>query len=228
MNKTKTKNTNQVNPILFLLVLLLLASVGASIWYFNSYRKAKQEINYLTEQMQANQMSQEEVKNLLGEISELMILPQDQGEPMIATIKDVEQLKAAEPFYANAQNEDKLLIYKDRAIIYSPDRHKIVNVGPVYMEGGQQNQEVISIDIRNGSNTVGAASEKAEQLGKMAEFEIFDIKNAANQDYQGVTLVNLKGKNISSLEGVLGVQATNSLPEGESTSEADVMVIVGN
>lgn len=223
--RNKEGDLNLKNTILILLLFALLCGFA---WYFYAYKKAQKEISYLTEQMQVNQMSKEEVDQLLEEVSKLMILPEDQGEPMIATIKDVELLKKNEPFYVNAQNGDKLIIYQDRAIIYSPARHKIVNVGPVYLQSDDNQEAVLRLDVRNGSRTTGLASQKAEELGQLREFEIADIKTAVNTDYEGIILVNLSGKNVSALENILGVKAVTTLPAGEQPSSADVIVILGN
>lgn len=229
MQKAKKQNKGELDIKSLLPILVIILLCFAFVWYFYSYQKAKKQINQLTEQAQTSDlMTEEEVSSLLAEISELMILPDDQGEPMVATIKDVEKLKTNEPFYAKAENEDKLLIYQDRAIIYSPTKKKIVNVGPVYMDGTEAQVEVINLDVRNGSQVTGVASEKSEEWGQLTEFEVVDIKNAANEDYEGMILVNLTGKDLSALESMLGVQATSDLPEGESSSTADVVVIIGN
>ena len=64
-----------------------------------------------------------------------MILP-DNELPQMAEIRDATLAAKEQPFYAGAQNGDKILIYVSlrKAIIYSPTRDIIVNVGPVYMD----------------------------------------------------------------------------------------------
>ena len=74
---------------------------------------------------------------MIGDITEKVgkhiILPQTET-PTLATIEDAEALAKEQPFFSNANNGDKVLIYSDRALIYSPDRDVLVNVGPVYFE----------------------------------------------------------------------------------------------
>ena len=64
-----------------------------------------------------------------------MILP-DNEVPQVAEIRDAALAAKEQLFYAGAQNGDKILIYLNsrKAIVYSPARNIIVNVGPVYMD----------------------------------------------------------------------------------------------
>ncbi len=78
---------------------------------------------------------QKEVAVIADEISKLLILPKKEL-PVMATISNVKELQKKQSFYKNAENGDKLLIYtkSKRAIIYSPSRNIIVNVGPVVLD----------------------------------------------------------------------------------------------
>lgn len=78
-----------------------------------------------------------EVTALTKEIGAIMVLPE--GEPTIFDITDPAQLASQQAFFAGAQKGDKLLVYSQaaKAIIYSPARHLIVNVGPVTFDGNQ-------------------------------------------------------------------------------------------
>lgn len=140
-------------------------------------------------------------------------------------------------FYTNAKNGDKLIIYKQKAIIYDPVNNKLVNVGPVFIQKQQQNQqeiqqeeeaEPISLDIRNGSEVIEKARDLDNQLSLKSEYEVINVSNAAHSNYSDIILVNLTGKDVSVLEQELGITAVTSLPEGEATSQADVIIILGN
>lgn len=105
------------------LVLLCLLSTGGAVYFYS------QTISLRANDSQV--VSREKVEKLVSEVSKLMILPE--GElPTVAAINDLEPLKV-QPFFANAQVGDMLLIYEKarKAIIYSPGKHKIVEVGPV-------------------------------------------------------------------------------------------------
>ena len=74
--------------------------------------------------------------SLIEHVSRHMILPV--GEvPTIFEIKDPETLARQQQFFSSAQKGDELLIYPkaSKAIIYSPSKDIIVNVGPVTNDG---------------------------------------------------------------------------------------------
>ena len=76
--------------------------------------------------------AQQEVEELLERVGRHIVLPEDET-PLIATVINAETLIAEQPFYTGVQDGDRLIVYNDslKAIIYSPDRDIIVNVGPV-------------------------------------------------------------------------------------------------
>ena len=69
-------------------------------------------------------------------IAQHYLLPTDE-EPAIATVTDRNKLST--PLFANAQIDDKLLIYQKNSlvIIYRPSLDKIIAVGPVSIANGQ-------------------------------------------------------------------------------------------
>jgi hypothetical protein len=80
---------------------------------------------------------QAEVEIIVTEVGKLISLPADET-PTVATVTDVEKLKD-QPFFANAQNDDKVLIYTNakKAILYRPSEKRIIEVGAVNIKGDQ-------------------------------------------------------------------------------------------
>lgn len=79
-----------------------------------------------------------EIEKIINQAGQLIILPRDL-KPNIATIENVEKLKEKEPnFYKNAENGDKLLLYPNQVILYSPKRNIIVNVAPIIPENQKE------------------------------------------------------------------------------------------
>ncbi len=59
------------------------------------------------------------------------MLPQDE-QPTIATVTDLAKLQG-QPFFANAQVGDKVLIYSraGKVILYRPGENKIIELAPI-------------------------------------------------------------------------------------------------
>lgn len=72
-----------------------------------------------------------DLERTLQKVSRIMVLPSNE-EPTLATVTDLSKLKD-QPFFANAQEGDKVLIYPRslKAILYSPSKDKIIEVSSV-------------------------------------------------------------------------------------------------
>lgn len=120
----------------FLAVALVLAIAAAGYFYWQ------------TVQLQKNPQQQaiKEAQELVAKVSKLIVLPTGET-PTIATVSDPDKLKE-QPFFANAQKGDKVLIFTNakKAILYSPTSNKIVEVAP--------------INIGSAANTSGSSTAK--------------------------------------------------------------------
>jgi hypothetical protein len=90
-------------------------------------------------QKAAQEAELKEIEDIVNKINRHFILPE--GEvPTMATVADAESLKAEQPFYTNVVDGDKVLIYvqNKQAIIYSPSRDIIVNIGPIVVDDQDQ------------------------------------------------------------------------------------------
>jgi len=125
MKDTKKKSSNKLQIILG--VLLLIALIGLAGVSYNYYKATKQ-IDVLTKAQ--NEMSQEEIDELLAQVSAHILLPTDET-PAIATIFDAAALAETQSFFEQAVDGDKVIIYSDKAIIFRPKEGLIINVGPV-------------------------------------------------------------------------------------------------
>ncbi|MDR1272741.1 MAG: hypothetical protein LBK04_07140 [Clostridiales Family XIII bacterium] len=70
--------------------------------------------------------------DMLAKLGGIMILPEGE-EPVVSTVTDAAGLKDGAPFYRNAENGDKILIYAEsgKIIIYREGENLIVNAGPI-------------------------------------------------------------------------------------------------
>jgi len=102
----------------------------------------------------ASEMEQAQVKELIAKVSKLIILPTGE-EPVVATINDAAALVKDQIFYKGAKNGDVVLVYQkaSKAIVYSPERNIIVNVGPVVLEDQQQTSQVTPVATTTATTT---------------------------------------------------------------------------
>ena len=116
----------------WLLAALAVLLIGASVYFFIRYRDAKTELAQLKDPTVQEALLKAENEALITSIGMLIELPQGE-EPVIGTIQDAATLAQDQKFFSSAQNGDRVLIYKDKAIIYRPSLKKLINVGPVYL-----------------------------------------------------------------------------------------------
>ena len=133
----KRKKSKYISPIVVALLVLVLITLGTSLYYMNRYNDAKARITKLND---PNAIAKAEQQKLVAEISILTPLPTGEA-PTFAEVVDSTKL-ASQPFFASAQNGDKVLIYTKakKAILYRPSTNKIINIAPVNFGAGQTAQ----------------------------------------------------------------------------------------
>ena len=106
-------------PLIIVIVLALIA--GAFLFGRHSVYQAHPELT-----------GAEQATAVLTKVSKLIELPQGEA-PQMATIEDAESVKTVQPFLANAQNGDILIVYSSAqiALLYRPSENKLIAVGPV-------------------------------------------------------------------------------------------------
>jgi hypothetical protein len=118
------------NSVIAIVILVLVVLSGTTIYFYRQWKEIK-----TSPQVSA----QKEANLIIGKISRFMDLPTGE-EPTLATVTNVEKLKD-QPFFANAQNGDKALVYSKagKAILYRPSTNRIIEVISL-SSGGQGNQ----------------------------------------------------------------------------------------
>lgn len=135
--------------IFFILVVIgygIVSVVGNEVGYeaVNEVNEAGNEVGEVSEVgeeiiTEEQQAAQEELVEVLKRTSKLIILPEGET-PIMATVIDALALRAEQPFYANVVEGDKVLVYLEnqQAIIYSPKRNIVVNVGPIQFQNSAE------------------------------------------------------------------------------------------
>jgi len=117
--------------LVLLAVIVPVSAVG--IYYYAQYMSTQNELVKFKQNPQAAA-----VEDLIDSVGKHVDLPQNET-PTIATITDVDLLKE-QPFFARAQNGDKILIYQNnnRTILYRPLTDKIVETLSISIENAEE------------------------------------------------------------------------------------------
>ena len=213
--------------------ILIVAALVPSVYFYLQNRQAQARL------ANPNLFATEETNKYIGQISKLMMLPTGET-PTLATVNDKDKLKN-QPFFANAENGDKVLIYTNakKAILFRPSLNKIIDVAPINVSPTAANSATasgtpavatIKFTLRNGTGVVGLTKTYETELkSKVANAEIVDRDNAKSKDFTKSLLVDIKGTNgthASQLATQLGL-TVSPLPAGESTPSGDFLIILG-
>lgn len=231
-----------------IIIVVVVGAIAASYYYYAQYRKAQKLLQNPT--LAATQ----EAKSLTARVFALMELPKGE-DPTIATVSDTKKL-ADQPFFVNAQNGDKVLIYSKakKAILYRPGTNKIIEVAPIATNVASQSsttttsitpvpastvlaptstpvpaKKLTRVAVYNGTKTVGLAGSYATQLtDKVANVEVVKKDNSTG-DYTSILVVDLTGKNSDIAKQIASSLSgkVGTLPKDEVKPDADILVIVG-
>jgi hypothetical protein len=223
--KEKVPSRFYENRLMFIawIMLILLMGLAFGFYQFQKINDANKLKNEQAQQAKAVVNDDDIVRA----VSKLMLLPSE--KPSVAVITDVANIKSEQPFFANAQDGDRILVYSDRAVIYSVKNNLVVNTGPISLIKTESDETMVwKLEIRNGSRVKGAAAKLSEQYKTDPGFELVDVTNASRNDYQGNLLINFTAKDVAELATSFSASSTSALPEGEASSSADLLLIIGN
>lgn len=236
-SKSKSSSGGSQQKLIIIILILFVIAAGGFIWAYNNYRQSQKVIQELRNKQQGQQMTEEQRQKLLSRVKKHMVLPEEQ--PAIISINNPKELAKREDFFKPAQENDLLLLYRNKAILYRSSTDKIVDVQPVRTPNTSTQQRrrtntstqtnSISVDVRNGGAASGSASELAERLEKRPQYTVTNVGNAATSTYrENILIHNNTETDISTLEQQLGVSSTTELPQGESSSNADAIIILAD
>jgi|GEM_PF-329057 len=210
----------------FLLLLFLVLLIGLIITGY-LYYTTRQQLNLLSTPQGQQQLSAKEVEIVQGQLSKLTLLPDE--SPVMATITDAAYLATQSAFYQRSENGDKVIVYPNakKAFIYSPSRNIIVNSGPLVNDGSNQQ---LSLEVRNGSTTNGLGDKVKTDLEAQG-VTVAAVGNASRRTYTQTLVIglneNVPANVLQGLATYLKGQVSTELPTGESESEGDILIIVG-
>jgi hypothetical protein len=109
-----------------LMLVLLLAALGAAGYFWNESRTAKSQT---VESIAAK--NAEESSEVINELNKVLLTESD-AEPTVARVDNPDVLRNAnKDFYKNVQAGDYLILYPQRAIIFRVEEKRVINVAPI-------------------------------------------------------------------------------------------------
>jgi len=219
--KEKNKKSNILKIAPWIFVSFLVAGLAFSSFYFyQQYKKASR--------MQAVPEKTDELAVLTNQIGAVMELPDE--KPTLATVTDIEQAKS-QPFFAKAQNGDKVLIYANakKAILYRPSQKKIIEVAAVSgLAAGDQAAPSAPEETGNAvqpenlvaENPAAESPQPTEEIKETATAEKIKVAVYNGSNLNGVAAK--LAKEISVIEGVEVVEQSNAKDKYPVTFVADL------
>lgn len=116
-------------------LIAMISMAGLTGYYWNEARQANLQTPQAT-----LERNTKETEKVLTELKRVLLI-EDKGNPTVARIDNPEKLQSDNPeFYKNAQKDDYIIVYKQRAIIFraSEQGGKIINIAPIINTGGIQ------------------------------------------------------------------------------------------
>lgn len=216
-----------------LVFALLTGSLITGFYYFQKYQQTKNP----------QAAADKEIKMMVARVGKLMVLPQDET-PTLATIYDKEKLQN-QPFFAQAKNGDKILIYtkNQKAILYDPKANKILEVSslnieiatPTPLPAAENQYRPVKVALYNSTNTAGL-TKKAEQLLVESNFNTEVIfRGNSRGSYPKTLLINFNGQEneiITKLQELFAAEkadlpAQEEEPPAQDGQKAEVLLILG-
>lgn len=235
---------NKKSPFAIVIVLVIL--VAAVVLGVNGFLNKDKYLAKKQQNANVAASTPESIRELIGLVSKHIVIKSDE-DPTVATIQDADLLRTQNPaFYKDAQNGDRLLVWSDKAVLYSASKDQLLYVLPINTPPSQISNEQVqavtssvpteekskenaTIEVRNGTQTAGLAkimSKKIEDAGiKVASFADAKLKDYSNT----VIIVNPEKElpeTIKTLQTLTGGKIS-TLKEGEKASTADILVVVG-
>jgi hypothetical protein len=126
-----------ISKIAFYLILVVgivvIAAIGVYAYQLKQdYDKVTKENKVLKDPIKSSEVQQQQAQAVVLKLGKILKIDDTDKQPAVATITDVEKLKTSQPeFYKNADKDDYLIVYPNRAIIYREKDNQIINIAPI-------------------------------------------------------------------------------------------------
>jgi hypothetical protein len=138
VKRQKTRNFITKSLFFFISIVILSGIVYGGMFVYDNYLKTGSLFSAQSKSEAKADEANKKAANNLDKLKSLILIDETLDkdgkpvEPAIATINDKELVKNSNPeFYKNVENNDMLVIYPSRVIIYRESENKIINVAPI-------------------------------------------------------------------------------------------------
>ncbi|MFA6503876.1 MAG: LytR C-terminal domain-containing protein [Patescibacteria group bacterium] len=202
-----------------------------------------QDTQAQVQDQQAKPADTTDVASLIARVSSL-IVTKDGEEPTVATVQNADMLRQGEQemseFYKDAQNGDRLLVWSDKAILYSTKLDKLLAVLPspsLLLSGNSTSTpsvvepasatstsstpavstadvktENATVEVRNGTNVAGLARTMSNLL-KTKDIRVTLVGDAKNRDYATTVIYKLSDKDLPATLAALSAATKTEVKE---------------
>ena len=120
-NSVEKKAKKSKKKRILIIVVALIIVVGGGAFYMQTQNEAYQQ-----------KRAEAKINSMLKKVERLVLLPEDEV-PAVFDINEPETLIEQQAFFRGVEAGDKLLVFPEtnKAIIYSPKKNQIINIGPV-------------------------------------------------------------------------------------------------
>ncbi len=171
-------------------------------------------------------------------------------QPRIWQISNIDLVKPQnQVLFKDASEGDYVLMWSDRVAVYSPNKDRIVGMLMAATSGTGQTVPTATsteptatnslptagsatparIEIRNASGVAGEARRMKTDLGSIG-LKVFKIGDSTIKR-TGITIVDLsngtQSQTVSTIQGSTSGTVVTSLPDGEPTTNAEILVLIG-
>jgi hypothetical protein len=254
MFKKSSEKAPSLTPftVAVLVIIVLTAAVmGIRNRFTHSEQNTTQDFSFQAGDRDSREKS---LNELLDRVAKLIIFNRNET-PTLAVVENVDLLRQRNlSFYENAQNGDIVLLWKDRVIIYSPERDIIVAAtylpttnststaitATTSMQAENVSEETKAtstaiiekpvVEVRNGSGVVGRGKIASERL-KTIGLDVLPAKDAkVRTPYEKTLIIVEDGKafpsTLATIKNVISGDVV-LIPAGEAPMKGEILIIVG-
>lgn len=176
-----------------------------------------------------------------------------QESPSIATVQKPDVLRSQNAFfYRDAQEGDRVVVWTDKVVLYSPSKDRLLSVLPVtaaqvppqatmviapspvsspLAADAEKVSKVgqVTIDVRNGTGRSGLGSVAAQKL-KQAGYTVLSPMDAHGVQSKTVLYKSMNAdldKIMMEIRALVPSQIVTELPKGETAAKGDIVIILG-